>query len=232
MSGPTLSHSSLHTVRVAPRPSSPPRYVRRLERADVDSLLCAAQLGGLVDTVVDAIEQLRGAKAASSAELNDKFQVTGSFRASDGPLSLPTLTLPRHPDQVTGKFQASYGSLSLFYGGLESLIGPPQMVKDPERGGLATLFKAMENEHTQQSDARELFTSSNGITTTSSDEWEVATPATPSPLPSPCPLPCPRPRLQPPHPHRTLIAPSPSPCFTPLLHPPVDRGRARPCPSA
>ena len=30
---------------------------------------------------------------------------------------------------TTAKFQMTYGSLSLFYGGLESLLGPPKMVK-------------------------------------------------------------------------------------------------------
>ena len=93
-------------------------------------------------------QNLKGTKVASSAQLNDKFQ-------------------------ATGKFQMSYGSLSLFYGGLESLIGPPLMVKDPNRvdsttGEMeATLFRAMENEHTDPNikDTAQMFKSTNGTET-------------------------------------------------------------------
>ena len=68
----------------------------------------------------------------------------------------------------------SYGSLSLFYGGLESLLGPPQMAKDPEsKDGMATLLKAMENEHCTGPDAADDFATSNGVTTTSPLEWEI-----------------------------------------------------------
>ena len=68
------------------------------------------------------------------------------------------------------------GSLSLFYGGLESLLGPPQMMKDDNReDGAATLLKAMEHEHTLGPDAVEKFTTTNGMTTCSSLEWEFTT---------------------------------------------------------
>ena len=38
-----------------------------------------------------------------------------------------------------GRFEMAYGALSLFYGGLESLIGPPQMID-------GSLIKSMEQE--------------------------------------------------------------------------------------
>lgn len=123
-------------------------YVRKMRVDDIADMLVAAQLGGLADEIVRGVAALRKQETASSAQLNDKFQ-------------------------ATGKFQMSYGSLSLFYGGLESLLGPPSMVKDPEMDGKATLLKAMENEHTTQPDCQESFTSSNGVCTTSATEWEV-----------------------------------------------------------
>ena len=59
------------------------------------------------------------------------------------------------------------GALSLFYGGLESLIGPPQMID-------GSLIKSMEQEHCSRADSFLRFVSSNGITSISKDEWEVA----------------------------------------------------------
>ena len=68
----------------------------------------------------------------------------------------------------------SYGSLSLFYGGLESLLGPPQMHKDPDKPEEPpTLFKAMENDHNAHEDSRVAFSSSNGMSTTAVIEWEI-----------------------------------------------------------
>ncbi len=60
----------------------------------------------------------------------------------------------------------SYGSLSLFYGGLESLLGPPKMYK-------GSLRNSMEQEHTGEKDAKSEFTTSNGVTTTAETEWEA-----------------------------------------------------------
>ena len=98
---------------------------------------------------MEGIDALTKQQVASSAALNDKFQ-------------------------ASGKFQMSYGSLSLFYGGLESLLGPPQMHKDMDREDCAaTLLKAMENEHTIGPDATDEFTSTNGVTTHSRLEWEI-----------------------------------------------------------
>ena len=52
------------------------------------------------------------------------------------------------------------GPLSLFYGGLEAVIGPPLM----EHG---SLLEAMESEHTARDDSKVKFKSSNGMTSTS-----------------------------------------------------------------
>ena len=58
----------------------------------------------------------------------------------------------------------AFGSLDLFYGGLEAIIGAPQMV-----GG--SLHEAMRVEHCERRDHALSFTSSNGVTTTSAIEW-------------------------------------------------------------
>ena len=70
----------------------------------------------------------------------------------------------------------SYGSLSLFYGGLESLLGPPQMHKDPDAPNAPpSLMRAMQNEHCASADSKDEFTTTNGVTTTSAVEWEFCT---------------------------------------------------------
>lgn len=63
------------------------------------------------------------------------------------------------------------GSLDVFYGGLERLLGPPRLLNN-------SLFNRMEMEHCKQTDSLTSFTSSNGMTSTSSDEWEVRKAAT------------------------------------------------------
>ena len=66
----------------------------------------------------------------------------------------------------------TYGSLSLFYGGLESLLGPPKMYKGPQHTE-KSLFNTMEFEHTCDKDAKVKFSSPNGMTTTTEREWEI-----------------------------------------------------------
>ena len=78
-------------------------FVRAMSEDDVRSKLEAAHLSGLADCLIQGLYELKKQKISGSAQLNDKFQ-------------------------ATGKFQMSYGSLSLFYGGLESLIGSPQVI--------------------------------------------------------------------------------------------------------
>ena len=74
-------------------------WVCKLDRADVVRLLTEARLEGLVEAVVGGMEGLSSQAAATGADLNAKFA-------------------------TEAKFEMKYGSLSLFYGGLESLIGP------------------------------------------------------------------------------------------------------------
>ena len=68
----------------------------------VVQVLTLAKLEGLADFVYSCAQSLSEQKTGSAAELNDKFA-------------------------SSAKFQMTYGSLSLFYGGLESLLGPPKM---------------------------------------------------------------------------------------------------------
>lgn len=128
-------------------------YMSSLTRGDVARLLGKAQLGGLTDVIMQGLEQLEGQAASSASALNAKFQ-------------------------QTGKFMMGYGGLDIFFGGLENLLGPPQMVKDPD--GLTTIVMGMEAEHTQSKDCDDEFTSSNGATTTSRIEWDFAHNADPT----------------------------------------------------
>ena len=85
----------------------------------------------MVDFVYSSIETLSAQKEGSAEQLNDKFS-------------------------TTAKFQMTYGSLSLFYGGLESLLGPPKMYKGPQHEE-KSLYNTMEFEHTADKDARTEF---------------------------------------------------------------------------
>ena len=62
-------------------------------------------------------------------------------------------------------FNLQYGSLETFFGGLIDLIGGPKMIE-------GSLIKAMEYEHCDGPDADSRFTASNGLTTSSREEWE------------------------------------------------------------
>ena len=121
-------------------------YVKKLKRPQVEELLSNAGLQGLVDFVAGAIESLSTQATGSAEVLNDKFA-------------------------TTAKFQMTYGSLSLFFGGLESLLGPPKMYKGPSHAE-RSLFNMMEYEHIGDKDATSSFTAPNGTTTTSEVEWQ------------------------------------------------------------
>ncbi|KOO26285.1 d chain transport protein, partial [Chrysochromulina tobinii] len=117
------------------------QFMRALERPRLEKLLNESDLiSNMCDVIMEGARFLTSSDRGSTVA-NDKFQ-------------------------ASGKFQMSYGSLSLFYGGLESLIGPPKMLK-------GSLFHSMEQEHTGERDARCEFTTSNGVTSTSAMEWEV-----------------------------------------------------------
>ena len=122
-------------------------YVKKLTREQVEQLLGAANMSGMVDFVYSSIETLSAQKEGSAEQLNDKFS-------------------------TTAKFQMTYGSLSLFYGGLESLLGPPKMYKGPQHEE-KSLFNTMEFEHTADKDARTEFKAPNGVATKSETEWQV-----------------------------------------------------------
>ena len=125
-------------------------YMRGLTRDRVTALLEEARLGGLADVLMDGLEKLHAQSAPSGSALNEKFQ-------------------------QSGKFTMGYGTLDVFFGGLETLLGPPIMVKDPDApDGGATLLMGMKSEHCLQKDSDESFTSSNGVTTTSEIEWRFA----------------------------------------------------------
>ena len=126
-------------------------FVKGMSDEDVHAKLAEAQLDGMAGVLLDGLASLRTLKVSGSAALNDKFQ-------------------------ASGKFQMSYGSLSLFYGGLEQLLGPPQMAKEgPGEDALASIIKAMENEHCVQADSDIEFRTPNGMSAIASREWEFVT---------------------------------------------------------
>ena len=119
--------------------------IRVLSKEDVKERLSApAVLEQLIDAVASGVEELKTAAAATGAALNTKFHMEGN------------------------QFEMAFGSLDLFFGGLEGIIGPPQMV----HGSLRT---AMEFDHCQAKDSRKPFEASNGLKSTSADEWELVT---------------------------------------------------------
>ena len=123
------------------------KYCKTLEKEKLAEALEAANLSGLTEFIYTCIQSLQGQKTASAEKLNDKFA-------------------------TTAKFQMTYGSLSLFYGGLESLLGPPKMYKGPQHTE-KSLFNTMEMEHTAGPDAATEFEANMGLKTTAEKEWEI-----------------------------------------------------------
>jgi len=121
-------------------------YVKNLSRERIVELLSAAGLPGLVDFMVASVASLADQATGSAQQLNEKFA-------------------------TTAKFQMTYGSLSLFYGGLESLLGPPKMYQGAHEE--KSLYNTMEYEHNAEKDAKVSFTSPNRTTTSSATEWAV-----------------------------------------------------------
>ena len=76
-------------------------HVRALKTSDVARLLDESLLNTLRTAVIDGLETLNSARAATSHALSEKFA------AEDG------------------AFTYQYASLATFYGGLEALVGPP-----------------------------------------------------------------------------------------------------------
>ena len=92
-----------------------------LTRDEVFEKLQFAGLLGLLDTVMEGVKNLQQQAAETGDALSEKFA-------------------------TSAKFELTYGSLSLFFGGLEALVGPPSHHVE----------KAMESEHTQQPDSEQL----------------------------------------------------------------------------
>ena len=110
-------------------------------------MLSAAKLEGLSDFVYACAQSLSKQQTGSASKLNDKFA-------------------------SSAKFQMTYGSLSLFYGGLESLLGPPKMYKGPSSSEPdKSLFNMMEHEHLNGDDATIAFESNSGCKTDAATEW-------------------------------------------------------------
>lgn len=113
--------------------------------ACLSHLLDAAQLAGHAQTIWTGINELRTNAAATGAELNEKFAQSGAF-------------------------EMDFGSLDRFFGGLESLLGPPVLLQ-------GSIKRAMEHNHCSLPDHDVSFSSSNNLTSTPQLEWEfVASP--------------------------------------------------------
>ena len=121
-------------------------YMRSLTRETVAELLEKAGLLGLLELVMKGLEKVGGQAAPSGPALAEEFKESATFCMG-------------------------YGELNNFFDGLEVLLGPPMMAKDPSTGE-ASILRAMEVEHCEEVDSEKEFTSSNGVTTTSQLEWE------------------------------------------------------------
>ena len=115
-----------------PLGADPYTYLTSLTFADLSDKLAAAQLQGLTDHIWSSLQKLKEQKASTGAALSSKF-------ANEG-----------------GTFQMAFGSLSMFFGGLEGLIGPPKMVE-------GSLRKAIRMEHCGMPDSKLPFDTSNGM---------------------------------------------------------------------
>ena len=106
----------------------------------------AAAIGPLVARLAPRLRALATVEAATSGEMQTKFS-----------------------QECRGMLE--YGSLSVFFGGLEGLVGSPNPM----------VMEAMAGEHSARSDSERDFTTSNyGLRTTSAVEWAfVATPDAP-----------------------------------------------------
>ena len=111
------------------------------ERLRPDELMAAmeqAGLGGHSARIWAGVSQLRKQAAATAHELNLKFATDGST------------------------FEMAFGGIDQFYGGLESLVGPPL----PFEG---SLLRQMQREHCEEADSLEPFSTTNGIENATSE---------------------------------------------------------------
>ena len=116
------------------------------------------------------------AKGLSRVELAGKLQEAGLIGLLDvvwtGIAELQSQTAATGSElnskfAVDASFSMAYGDLPTFHAGLSALIGPPILLNGSVRASMA-------DEHMNRPDSHTPFSSSNGLTTTSMDEWEVA----------------------------------------------------------
>ena len=93
----------------APASADPPlsayEHTKRLTREEIGARLWKPEvMESLIDAVYQGVSELHGQVAATGADLNVKFHLEGGMQ-----------------------YEMAFGSLDLFYGGLEGLIGPPQV---------------------------------------------------------------------------------------------------------
>eukprot|EP00325_Prymnesiales_sp_UTEX-LB-985_P002783 CAMPEP_0174705770 /NCGR_PEP_ID=MMETSP1094-20130205/8869_1 /TAXON_ID=156173 /ORGANISM="Chrysochromulina brevifilum, Strain UTEX LB 985" /LENGTH=1050 /DNA_ID=CAMNT_0015903971 /DNA_START=465 /DNA_END=3614 /DNA_ORIENTATION=+ len=124
-----------------PLGSDPFEHILSLSKDEMTQRLKAAQLGGLAAIIWAEADKLRRQGAKSGPALSAKFASEGTF-------------------------QMAFGSLSMFFGGLEALVGPPKMMN-------GSLFESMRSEHCDMPDSLKVFNTSNGMKdVTSKQEWE------------------------------------------------------------
>ena len=157
------------------------KAVSWLDSEEVNRELAAAMLGKSFITGGDELAAMRA--LGGSATLEDELTVR--LAAAIGPLvarlaprlrALATVEAATSGEMQT-KFSQEcrgmleYGSLSVFFGGLEGLVGSPNPM----------VMEAMAGEHSARSDSTRDFTTSNyDLRTTSAVEWAfVATPDQP-----------------------------------------------------
>ena len=181
---PTTPHPA--TEAVASEPSADAvtsewKTVSWLDSEETNKELAAAMLGQSFVTGGDELAAMRA--LGGSATLEDELTVR--LAAAIGPLvarlaprlrALATVEAATSGEMQT-KFSQEcrgmleYGSLSVFFGGLEGLVGSPNPM----------VMEAMAGEHSARSDSERDFTTSNyDLRTTSAVEWAfVATPDAP-----------------------------------------------------
>ena len=160
-----------------------------LTRDELRALLSADELLDAMEEVLwEGVTRLGKQTASSGLELSAKFASDADYALqviippllcsslaahlcsllSPAHLSCPSL-LPSHPPPALSPRLSSplahalqYGRLEVFFSGLEGLLGPPSM----------RVLEGIEREFCAAADAAEVFTTSNGMTTTSETEFE------------------------------------------------------------
>lgn len=130
---------------IAPaRQADPLEFLRGGTEQSLRTRLAEHGLAGIADDVCAAMTKLLCSEAPTGIMLNDKF-------CSD-----------------PSTFTMAFGDLTVFYGGLQKLVGLPRL-----HPTLRTVQAQMESEHCDRPDSMAPFTTNNGLSgTTSTIEWE------------------------------------------------------------